>query len=168
MDSPVTIAHVKQPGGGQRKDVPKPPRKDGFAGGKVDPRVAGQLGVAARWGKDRRTLVAMAQEVRPEAFAVVCQIMRDPLVEPPTRLRAGELVLAYSDGKPRQSVDLAISGPREMSSLSRLELEAIARGAPVPFQLAHQGEVIEAECLHAQPTAESVPWSVQGNNAAEI
>jgi hypothetical protein len=124
-----------------------PPRKDGFAGGKVDPRAASSLANASRWSKDRRTVVALAQEARPEAFATVVAIMRDERVEPPTRLRAGELILAYSDGKPRQSVDVSIGGPREMNTLTRVELEALARGAPPPFQLAHNGNVIEGEVL---------------------
>lgn len=150
--------------GGSKKGRKLPPRKDGFAGGKITPQQAAQ----ARWSPERRTLVQLAQAVRPEAFDVVCAIMRDPKVEAPTRLRAGELVLAYSDGKPRQSVDIAISGPREMNTLSRVELEAIAQGAPVPFQLAHQGEVIDGECLHAQQPHKSVRRSVQSDNAAEI
>ncbi len=93
-----------------RKHRKLPSRKDGFAGGKVDPRAASSLANASRWSKDRRTVVALAQEARPEAFATVVAIMRDEKVEPPTRLRAGELILAYSDGKPRQSVDVSIGG----------------------------------------------------------
>jgi hypothetical protein len=34
-----------------------------------------------------------------------------------------------------------------MNTLGRVELEAIARGAPPPFQLAHNGQVIEGEVL---------------------
>lgn len=148
MMSPEPIDSVKRP---RRK---LPPRKDGFAGGKIDPRAAARLAHEARWGKDRRTVVAMAQEARPEAFATIVAIMRDERVEPPTRLRAGELILAYSDGKPRQSVDIAIGGPRELNTLSRVELEAIARGAPPPFQLAHEGVVIEAEVLSSGAAGE--------------
>ena len=116
---------------------------------------------AIRWSKDRRTLVAMAQEARPEAFATVLSIMRDPLVEPPTRLRAGELVLSYSDGKPRQAVDVSI-GPREVATLSREQLEAIAAGAPPPFALVHNGNVIEGEALEVgaagpAPVARTAP-----------
>lgn len=135
--------------GGSKKGRKLPPRKDGFAGGTITPQQA----LAIRWSKDRRTVVAMAQEARPEAFSTVVAIMRDERVEPPTRLRAGELVLAYADGKPRQSVDVAISGPREMSSLSRAELEAIAAGAPPPFQLTHQGVTIEGEV--SKPSADA-------------
>ena len=110
---------------------------------------------AIRWSKDRRTVVAMAQEARPEAFDTVVAIMRDPKVEAPTRLRAGELILAYSDGKPRQQVDINIGAPREVHTLSREQLEAIASGAPPPFALAHDGNVIEGEAL--QVGVESVP-----------
>jgi hypothetical protein len=34
-----------------------------------------------------------------------------------------------------------------MNTLTRVELEALARGAPPPFQLAHNGNVIEGEVL---------------------
>ena len=111
----------------------------------------------------------MAQERRPEAFETVLEIMRDPKVEAPTRLRAGELVLAYSDGRPRQSVDVAIGGPREMSTLTRAELEALAAGAPAPFALTHQGVTIEAEVVErvndadtSKAAVKSVPRSVRG------
>jgi hypothetical protein len=145
MDISASIGRVRAPGGGQRKGVPKPPRKDGFAGGTITPQQA----LAARWSKDRRTVVAMAQEARPEAFDTVIAIMRDPKVEAPTRLRAGELVLAYSDGKPRQAVDISI-GPREVHTLTREQLEAIAAGAPPPFALTHQGVTIEGEALEVE------------------
>jgi len=142
---------AKKPGGGQRKGVPhkRKPHGRGFGYGSITAQEAN----AKRWSKDRRAVVAMAQEVRPEAFNTIVNIMRDPLVEAPTRVRCGELILAYSDGKPRQSVDIAIGGPREMSSLSRAELEAIARGAPVPYQLAHNGVTIEGEAF--TPTADA-------------
>jgi hypothetical protein len=115
----------------------------------------GPQALAIRWSKDRRTVVAMAQEARPEAFDVIVNIMRDPLVEAPTRLRAGELLLAYSDGKPRQQVDVNIGAPREVHTLSREQLEAIASGAPPPFALVHDGNVIEGEAL--QVGVESAP-----------
>jgi hypothetical protein len=122
-----------------------------FGPGGRDPRAHLDVrkALAARWSKDRRTVVAMAQECRPEAFATVVAIMRDERVEAPTRLRAGELILSYSDGRPRQSVDIAIGAPREMSTLTRVELEAIAAGAPPPFQLQFQGQVIEAEVIES-------------------
>jgi hypothetical protein len=147
--------------GGSKKGRKLPPRKDGFAGGTITPQQA----LAARWSKDRRTVVAMAQEARPEAFATVVAIMRDEKVEAPTRLRAGELILSYSDGKPRQSVDVNIGAAREMSTLSRIELEAIAAGAPPPFALQHQGVAIEGEAL--QLARESVPESVSSGKARE-
>jgi hypothetical protein len=130
-----------------RKHRKLPSRKDGFAGGKVDPRAASSLANASRWSKDRRTVVALAQEARPEAWAPGGAGIRGEQIVPPTRLRAGELILAYSDGKPRQSVDVSIGGPREMNTLTRVELEALARGVPPPFQLAHNGNVIEGEVL---------------------
>ncbi len=128
---------------------------------------------AARWSKDRRTVVAMAQQARPEAFETVLEIMRDPKVEPPTRLRAGELVLNYSDGKPRMSVDVNIGAPRDLTMLSTAELEAIAAGAPPPFALAYQGRVIEAEVVEQRqpealpPGKESVSRSVRSNKTRE-
>ena len=92
----------------------------------------------------------MAQSTRPEAFDVIVNIMRDPKGEAPTRLRAGELILAYSDGRPRQSVDVNIGAPRDVSTLSTEELEAIASGAPPPFALTYQGQVIEAKGVYPQ------------------
>ena len=41
-----------------------------------------------------------------------------------------------------------------MSTLTRVELEALARGAPPPFQLAHNGNVIEGEVLSSGAAGE--------------
>ena len=157
MDSAKSIGKPKR----TRHD-PKP--HPGMFGHGRDPRnvEASAKGAAVRWSKDRRTVVAMAQEARPEAFETVLGIMRDPAVEPPTRLRAGELILAYADGRPRQSLDVSV-GPRELSALSNDELEATARGAPLPFQLTHKGEVIDAEVV-APVRDKDVALAAQGES----
>ena len=131
--------------GGSKPGRKLPPRKDGFAGGKVNPADAARLANAKRWGTDRRTLVALCQEVRPEAFGKIVELMRTATKEEVQRDCAA-LVLAYSDGRPRQSMDISV-GPREISALSTVELEAIARGSPPPFQLTHNGEVVDAEVV---------------------
>ena len=131
----------------------------GFGRGKVDAREASRLANAARWGDDRRTVVEMARQARPEAFATVRALMLDAKVEPSTRLRAGELILAYSDGKPRQSVDIAIGGPRPVSGISTVELEAMLVTGHVPFALEHKGEVIDGELV--QPIGDKCVWPVR-------
>jgi hypothetical protein len=147
----------KKPGkgrGGSKPGRKLPPRKDGFAGGTITPQQANE----ARWGKDRRTVVEMARQARPEAFATVRALMLDAKVEPSTRLRAGELILAYSDGKPRQSVDIAIGGPRPVSGISTVELEAMLVTGHVPFALEYKGEVIDGELV--QPIGDKYVWPV--------
>jgi len=146
MVSSVTNAGKKRPGlkPGQRHAGSFGSPERGLAGA-TDPVKAN----AARWGKDRRTVVAMAQQARPEAFDTIVAIMRDEKVEAPTRLRAGELILAYSDGKPRQQLDISIGQARDVGTLSREQLEAIAAGAPPPFAITHQGAIIEGELAGA-------------------
>lgn len=109
--------------------------------------------VAARWSKDRRQFVQLAQEVRPESFATIVSIMRDEKVEPPTRLRAAELLVAYSDGRPRQSVDLNVGGPRNIDTIPTAELEAMLLTGHIPFALEHRGQIIEAEVIREPVTA---------------
>jgi hypothetical protein len=145
----------------------------GFTG-RADPKAA----AAARWSKDRREFAAIARDVRPESAQTLYDLMMDPKVEPAVRKGCAELFLAYSDGKPRQSVDIAIGGPRSTATIPTAELEAMLVSGRVPYALEHKGTIIEGETVervnvvNAEPVpaagrAKSVPRSVQRAKAHE-
>ena len=108
--------------------------------GRADP----QRAAAARWSKDRRTVVELARQARPEAFATVLSIMLDTKAETNARLRAGELILAYSDGKPRQQLDLEVRRGADINELSRdalmlaLTRAAEREGIALPVAIDHE------------------------------
>jgi hypothetical protein len=97
------------------------------------------------------------------------EVVTNPQAKDADRLRAGEIILSYGHGRPSQQIDLNVKGPRNVAALSTVELEAIACGVPPPFQLEHQGTVIDAEILNVPANASngaavragSVPRSVQ-------
>lgn len=152
----------------RRRKKGRPPTRGSFGshgrpGG--DPTKA----AAARWSQDRRNIVAICAELTPATVEMLREVVTNPQAKDADRLRAGEIILSYGHGRPSQQIDLNVKGPRNVAALSTVELEAIACGVPPPFQLEHQGTVIDAEILNVPANASngaavragSVPRSVQ-------
>jgi len=177
MDSTKTIDETNSHVRTRRKGRPASPGS--FGGAKaVDPREMGRLGAARRWSPERRDIVHACRELTLDALRTVRAVMLSEMAKDSDRLRAGEIILAYGHGKPAQQIDLSISGPRDVVTLSTAELEAIVVTGQAPFQLEHAGQSIDtkgyevpAGCVSVANSAEaragSVPRSVQGGMPRE-
>lgn len=163
MDSRTELPVSKRRGKGPTK------RHAGMFGpGGRDPRAGDKFAAAAaRWSQDRREFAAMARDVRPQARDTLYALMLDTKVEPAVRKSCAELFLAYSDGRPRQSVDVSVNGPRSTATIPTHELEAMLISGQAPLLLEHNGVVIDAERLHDPEQVESVPQSVRAKKARE-
>lgn len=94
-----------------------------------------------------KTLAEQAQTYTERALAIVAEVMEDPFAEDRDKLSAAKEMLDRGHGKPTQAVIAlppAQAAREAAAKLSRAELEAIIRNAPLP-QLRHESEPIEAE-----------------------
>ena len=166
MESERSIGATRR----QRKKG-RPPTRGSF-GSRGRPGGDPAKAAAARWSQDRRNIVAVCAELTPVTVEMLREVVTNPRAKDADRLRAGEIILSYGHGRPSQQIDLNVNGPRSVATLSTVELEAIACGAPPPCQLEHHGTVIEAEIFKApavrvnvsngaKAMAGSVPRSVQ-------
>lgn len=94
--------------------------------GGADPSAAGSKGMAARWGKERASIVDAARKLTPAALETLEQVLLNPTAKDADRIRVAELIMSYGFGRPTTMVDLKAQVEAEQPQAIKMDQAAIA------------------------------------------